>query len=181
MASMFSDRWREIVDKFSSSGVEAESAIETVDAESVVVDEVVSSVSENEVSHSIATLSDAMQCRIESNLTKWLGSKCYCNKEITIQSVAGEIHTNRTYLSLYINSVYGCSFKMWITKLRLDEAKRLLCDTDEVSIAAIANQVGFSSTTSFIHVFKRRESLPPAMWREKHKELRAALLNMCEE
>ncbi len=106
---------------------------------------------------------------IFKHINDWVVVKGYTQKGITIQSVSSELFTNRTYLSSFINSVYDCSFKVWVTKLRIEESKQLLLNNKELSIAEVAEEVGFSSSTSFAHVFKQSEGIPPLRWRTTAK------------
>ncbi|MFI3305500.1 MAG: AraC family transcriptional regulator [Rikenellaceae bacterium] len=174
MSNTFAQRWREIVDKLSSHEEEEKE-------EAAVPNSSEPQCSTSAVCSDTTELGTTTYERIEVALLNWVATKGYCNKGITIESLAITLHTNRNYLSHYINRTQGSSFKVWLTRLRLDEAKRLLCDDDKHSIVAISELIGFSSTMSFIHVFKRNESLPPALWREKHKELRAALMPLCDD
>lgn len=109
----------------------------------------------------------AISHNIEHQLQEWLITKKYLNRGITIEIVAKEINTNRTYLSKYINTTYSCSFRNWITTLRIDESKNLLT-TNTVPINDIAKQIGFASAESFTHIFTRNMGVSPEKWRYKH-------------
>lgn len=108
--------------------------------------------------------------QIEKELKKWIKAKKYCKKGVTIQSMAAEIYTNRTYLSAYINSTYDCQFKIWVTRLKVGEAKRILDSDKKVSMGEVADMTGFSSATAFAHAFKMIENMPPLKWRETKNE-----------
>ncbi len=118
-------------------------------------------------------LSDELYNQIKAELDKWVDRKEYNKSNVTIISVSSDIGTNRTYLSSYINSTYNCSFKVWIRNLRIEEAKRLLlCNDNSYTVESIALKTGFASQTSFIHVFRNTEGLPPAAWKAaKHVNL----------
>lgn len=113
-------------------------------------------------------LSSVIQSKIQTQLNHWISDKGYTHKGVTINMVAKEVGTNRTYLSRYINTIYKCSFKTWITQLRIEEAERLLLDDIELTINAVADLVGFASKESFVHIFSRIEGRPPSLWREKN-------------
>lgn len=123
----------------------------------------------NEENTGSSSLSPEISERISEQLDKWIEKKGYMKNGVTVQSIAYEVFTNRTYLSIYINATYNCSFKVWVTRLRIDEAKKLLRHDKNHSISDIAIQVGFSSPTSFIHVFTRYEKITPTKWRFEHK------------
>lgn len=99
-------------------------------------------------------------------LEEWVNSKSFIDSSLTIQNVATTIGTNRTYLSGYINNVYNCSFKEWITVLRIEEAKYILSTNSYISINDVATMVGFTSLSSFSRTFTRYNSCPPLKWRK---------------
>ncbi len=117
------------------------------------------------------TLSPEVQQHITKRINHWVAKRGYCKSGITIQSTAIELLTNRTYLSIYINKEYGCSFRSWVTTLKINEAKRLLLTNQEYTIVKIARKTGFPSQTSFIHVFHRQVGSSPAKWRAQNSEL----------
>ncbi len=113
-----------------------------------------------------ATLSEETIQNLKKQIQYWVKSKDFLRPDITMNDVAKATCTNRTYLSRYINTVYNCSFKSWITHLRLEEAKELMHNNPELSVAEIAKQTGFASAESFSHIFKSNEDCPPSKWRE---------------
>ena len=99
-------------------------------------------------------------------LDQWTASRAFCNKGVTLTQVAEQLGTNRTYLSRYINSYYDCNFNAWLTRLRIDEAKRLLADSPTLSMEKISLQLGFTSKSQFMSAFKTQEGITPGQWRE---------------
>lgn len=59
----------------------------------------------------------------------------------------------------------------YLAKWRMQTATDLLCDN--VNIASIADEVGYSSEASFSRAFKKITGVPPSHWR-RQGELRAA-------
>ena len=98
----------------------------------------------------------------------WIENKGYLAPGLTLLQVAEQLSTNRTYLSQYINSNYGCNFNAWLAQLRIDESKHLLLSSPALSIDRIAYNAGFSSKAHFINTFKSCEGTTPGRWREKH-------------
>lgn len=119
-----------------------------------------------EVEDKVFTLRDDTNAHIAKGLAVWVEGKNYMISGVNIQSISNKISTNRTYLSTYINSTYGLTFKDWITSLRIEEAKRLMMESSSVTVGEVAHTVGFSSPTSFTRAFTRRESVSPLKWRE---------------
>jgi two-component system response regulator YesN len=54
----------------------------------------------------------------------------------------------------------------YLTSLRIEEAKRLLRNTD-LSIVAIAEKVGYPNVTNFYRHFQRLQGTTPAAYRQK--------------
>ncbi len=119
------------------------------------------------VSADVLVLSDQTMVAIAKNLAAWLERKEYLAAEVSIVTVAKSIGTNRTYLSKYINAEYRCTFRAWLTALRIDEAKRMLIENQKLNVTQISLRVGFASTESFSHIFTRQTGMSPTRWREE--------------
>lgn len=89
----------------------------------------------------------------------------FLNPTITIDEVASELSTNRTYVSKLVNIEYGMPFRDYINSLRLDYAKKLITDEPDASMDYYAAKSGFQSATQFIRKFKDLEHVTPAVWR----------------
>ncbi|MFR9533708.1 MAG: helix-turn-helix domain-containing protein [Rikenellaceae bacterium] len=113
-------------------------------------------------------ISDEVKSHIEAHLQRWVDRKEFLLPDATLNSAAQKLFTNRTYLSRYINMVYNCSFKTWVTQQRIEESKRLMSESPARPISQIAKQTGFTSMTSFSHLFTRYEGVTPSRWREKN-------------
>ena len=83
---------------------------------------------------------------------------------ITITELAREFAISERQLSRICNREYGMSAGEYIRMLQMEEAKRLLGDF-ELSIAGVANMVGYSDYYAFCKAFKRVEGLSPAKFR----------------
>ena len=105
--------------------------------------------------------------QIGEALTVWNNNKGFRTKSITIEQLTVEIGTNRTYLSSYINSTFSCSFREWITKLRIDDAKKIMLDDPTIKITKVSEAVGFLTDSHFVRQFSTRENISPAKWRER--------------
>ena len=94
----------------------------------------------------------------------------YRLSHLTLQDLAEEMNTNRTYLSGCINKYYGYSFRVLVCRYRIEAAKVLLLQTD-LDIQEIIDEVGFNSRSSFYNAFREnvREDISPTEWRVKMK------------
>lgn len=112
-------------------------------------------------------LNEELCDRISKSIESWIESRGYTQRKITIIDLASMFATNRTYLSKYINTIYNCSFRCWVTKLRIDRSKELLMGS--ATIVDIALMTGFSSHALFTQTFKLHESMTPTQWRRCNK------------
>ena len=116
-------------------------------------------------------VTDNKKEEIVNNLNQLLDNeKVFKIPDLTIHKLAKEISTNRTYLSQTINDEFGKSFIEFINEYRVKEAIILFSDTKinkELSIAGIANEVGFNSVSSFIIAFKKHTGVTPSTFRQE--------------
>ena len=105
---------------------------------------------------------------ISSKVDKWVNDGHFSQQGITLLQVADEIGTNRSYLSEHINGRYGCNFNTWLTKLRIEEAKRQMASSPTLSLDKIAVAVGFASKSHFMNSFKNIEGVTPGQWRQQN-------------
>lgn len=90
----------------------------------------------------------------------------YNKKELSQPMVSKETGLTPIQIRELINNNYGKSFKQYITELRMNEAKRLITETEH-QINLIAKTVGYSHTTSFNHVFKEFCGFTPVEFRKR--------------
>ena len=98
-------------------------------------------------------------------LSRWIENKGFLQAELTIEELARQLGTNRTYLSTFINSHYGVPFRQWIASLRIAEAKKMLRDTN-LREQDIAEAIGFATVQSFIRNFTQMENMSPSAYRK---------------
>ena len=103
---------------------------------------------------------------IAERIKGWINADGYVRIGLTIKDLSEQLHTNRTYLSEYINTTYGVSFRDWITGLRIDYAKRLLVQYPKLTLADISERSGFLSPSHFIRLFKEKTGCTPTKWRK---------------
>ncbi len=86
-------------------------------------------------------------------------------ENITLQDVAEHLHLNQSYFSRIFKRSSGSTFKEYLTMVRVEEAKRLLNNTDD-SLLDIAIGVGFDNQSYFTSVFKKLTGLTPGQYRK---------------
>lgn len=73
---------------------------------------------------------------------------------------------NANYLCSRFKNVYGVSFHSYVTKVRIDEAKRLLVESS-MTVRKIGEKVGYLNLSHFIRVFRESEGCTPGIYRKK--------------
>lgn len=87
-------------------------------------------------------------------------------EHITIKDVADTFHINSAYLGRIFQKATGINFKKYINNLRIQEAKRLLLQTDKL-IYEIANESGFAESSYFISKFSNEVGISPSDFRKQ--------------
>ena len=102
-----------------------------------------------------------MKVRLEAWMEK---EKPYLNKDFSLINLMEVLPMNRTYLSKFINTEYGCSFYQFVTDYRIREAKRLMEEYPSMQLQEVADRSGFSSLTVFGRIFRRETGMTPTDW-----------------
>ena len=90
-----------------------------------------------------------------------------CNPNFSLTQLAQMVDSNTKYVSWVINKCYGKNFKTYLNEYRIRIASQLLIDTSllgNLTIAAIAEQVGYKSPASFHQAFKKIYAMTPAAY-----------------
>ena len=106
-------------------------------------------------------------------------NQLFLNKDITLNDLANQWNTNRTYLSQFINSYKEKSFIDYLNGLRIAYfLDKVYTDKkwSKYKIQAIADQLGFSSARSFSSAFMKSTGMSPSFYLqqvnlEKEKEI----------
>ena len=85
--------------------------------------------------------------------------------EVASYSCMSKYHFSRIF-----SEVFGESPYQYISKLRIEQAKRLLV-TSELGINEICDMVGYTSSGSFSFLFRKKTGMSPTQYRSKLWEL----------
>ena len=91
------------------------------------------------------------------------------NSELTMELVSSETGVSQRRITNEIQNQFGCNFKTYINRLRINESKRLLLE-NKLNIGEIAFRVGFNNQSHFNRVFKTEMLISPSEYRDKHKK-----------
>lgn len=87
---------------------------------------------------------------------------------ISVDTIAKHLHLNRTYLSHLFVSIKGLSIKQYLTAFRIEKAMDLLHE-GKLTIAQIAQEVGFNDSVNFYRQFKKLNYVSPKQFQQNLK------------
>lgn len=96
-------------------------------------------------------------------------SRNFQNSQLTLELVSGETGVSQRKITAEIQNRFGCNFKSYVNRLRINESKRLLLESD-LNIGEIAFKVGFNNQSHFNRVFKSELQISPTEYREQHRD-----------
>ncbi|WP_078553865.1 response regulator transcription factor [Bacillus alkalicellulosilyticus] len=83
---------------------------------------------------------------------------------ISLKSIANKYFMNPVYMGQLFKKTFGMYFKDFLLNIRIDEAKRLLRQTD-MRVYEVADKVGFGSTDYFVTQFEKINKMTPTEYR----------------
>ncbi len=93
--------------------------------------------------------------------------RLHLNPELTLNSLAAECGTNRTYLSEYLNRRLNMSFNDFVNDYRIvNESIPLINKFPHLSFAYIAEKSGFGSVATFRRAFIRKMGMTPSQYKD---------------
>ncbi len=90
----------------------------------------------------------------------------YLDPDITRESIAYELGTNKLYLSNAIREKTSLSFTEYINTLKLEYAKKILLNDFDNKIETISIMCGYRSVRTFYRLFQKKYNLSPAEFRK---------------
>ncbi|MEG0935307.1 MAG: response regulator [Clostridia bacterium] len=94
----------------------------------------------------------------------------FCEGDLTLSDVAERFHISQSYLTRITKQKVGLTFTDYLGALRVDLAKTLLADDRDMTIAEVADRVGYSSQHYFSRAFKNYTGLTPGKFRAEKRE-----------
>lgn len=86
------------------------------------------------------------------------------NQNLMLKNIAADMNYSLPYVSKLFKDTTGLTFRLYLQKTRLEEACRLLANTDE-KVLSIAKMVGYSDVDFFSRTFKKFAGTTPQQFR----------------
>lgn len=91
--------------------------------------------------------------------------KLFVNSDLSMEVLAAELGLDRRHVSSAINVCTNKNFYAYLNEYRVKEAIRLMSDSNDLTIDAIAFDSGFNDRRTFHRIFKQFTGLTPAAFR----------------
>lgn len=88
----------------------------------------------------------------------------YRDPSISLNKISDEFHISESYFSHMFKEKCGVNFSVYLEDLRLNEAARLIRETD-CSISELYLQVGYNNPNSFRRAFKKKFNVLPSAFK----------------
>lgn len=89
----------------------------------------------------------------------------YSNPNLNLNTISLKMDMDSGYLSRIFKENIGCSFTEFLTRLRVEHAKRALRETT-LSVNVVSMESGFANLRTFNRVFKKQEGITPLEFRK---------------
>ncbi|GBF75319.1 hypothetical protein PA598K_03719 [Paenibacillus sp. 598K] len=90
----------------------------------------------------------------------------YADPELNLETLAQQVYLHPTYLSELFKETTGQKFIDYLTDVRMEEARRILRET-ELKMYEVAAAVGYTSPKYFSTLFRKHFQLTPMSYRER--------------
>lgn len=88
--------------------------------------------------------------------------------DLSIETVAQQLNSNRSYISNVINQYAGVPFRQYINSFRIAEAVAILSDSNsDIPLKVMYAELGFNSTSSFYRAFQAITGVSPSKYRKE--------------
>ena len=104
---------------------------------------------------------------VASRLEEWCRSGEFRNSSATLVMLSRQTGISRRDLTTYFGQYLHCTFRVWLSDIRMEEAQRLIMLHPEYSNDAISAECGFSSRSQLYKLFRDRYGMTPKEWRER--------------
>lgn len=89
-------------------------------------------------------------------------------ESLRLEDVSNAVGFNATYFSAMFKKETGQNFMDYLTELRMNKAKELLCG-DECSVQDVAEQVGYRDLKYFSRLFKKTTGISPSDYKKLYR------------
>lgn len=109
--------------------------------------------------------------QIQSSLDQWCDNKGYKDTSVNMPTLSNTLDIPRYELTQFFAEYRHTTFRIWLSEIRLNAAKKMMQDYPDFSNDIISSECGFSSRSYLYKIFKEKEGCTPNLWRSKNCQL----------
>lgn len=102
------------------------------------------------------------QQQLEQKMFAFIGENYH--KDVSLSDMAAHFGLSFGYMSRIFKKITGQTFKDYLNIYRIEKAKQFLDEQPDVTINALAEQLGYTNANSFIRTFKRYVGYSPTQY-----------------
>ena len=92
----------------------------------------------------------------------------FLDYDLTLEMLADKFQVTATYMGRIIKQEIGTSYKEFLIMIRMEAAKKMLLEQEDMNVADVCQSVGYNHVSHFIKVFQKHTGMTPAKFREEH-------------
>ena len=105
---------------------------------------------------------------IQNSLDQWCMDLGYKDCNVNMLTLSRTLCISKNKLSLFFDQCLHSNFRIWLSEIRLNAAKKMMLEYPDYSNDIISAECGFSCRTHLYRIFKTKEDCSPTEWRDFH-------------
>lgn len=122
---------------------------------------------EGDVPESHSASMDQYELLFWQALHKVRDEQYFLKSDLTIETLADVLNTNRSYLSVSINRFCDKGFSVWLNNFRIQHAEQLMRENPSIALKDLPEQCGYATTGTFVRNFRRCHNMSPSEFMNK--------------
>ena len=115
----------------------------------------------------LPSFSQERQAAMKEKLDKWCEELGYKDTTVNMFTLSRSLNISKNELSRYFTSCLNSTFRIWLSEVRFEAAKKMMLDYPDYNNDIISAECGFSSRSYLYRIFKEKEGCSPTVWRAK--------------
>ena len=111
-------------------------------------------------------LSEERRNFIQNSLDLWCMDLGYKDCNVNMLTLSRTLCISKNELSLFFDQCLHSNFRIWLSEIRLNAAKKMMLEYPDYSNDIISAECGFSCRTHLYRIFKTKEGCSPTEWRD---------------
>ena len=111
-------------------------------------------------------ISEERRVFVQQMLDEWCANGGYKDSNVNMLTLSRTLCISKNELSLFFDQCLHSNFRIWLSEIRLNAAKKMMLEYPDYSNDIISAECGFSCRTHLYRIFKTKEGCSPTEWRD---------------